>query len=80
MSTYANLFNELLYGSGAWLGILIILSLMVGVTAKIKEAGAVMVPIGVYLAIDYITKALYWNSIIMIFTVCFVVYVALKGS
>lgn len=65
-------FNELFYGSGMWLGILILLGLILTLVLKNKIACVLGIPITLFLGIDYITNAEtqshYWGAIIMFFS------------
>jgi hypothetical protein len=73
MSGIALVFDELFYGSGAWLGILLLLVIILGISLKTKYAGLLMIPVTVFLGIDYLTEDMLWHSIIMFITSVFVV-------
>jgi len=70
-------FQELFYGSGMWLGILIILSFVVGLSLKNKYASILCLPVTIFLGIDYIvnmtTQTHLWGSLIMFFTSIFLI-------
>lgn len=81
MSEIAEAFNELFYGAGAWLGLLLLLALIVSLTVKTKYAGVFMLPVTIFLAIDYLDyPALLWNSLIMFFASVFIVINLVKGK
>ncbi len=67
-------FQELFYGSGAWLGILLLLSIIIGLSLKEKYAAVMMLPVCIFLGIDYITNDLLWNALIMFFSSIFIVF------
>lgn len=78
MSSISQVFTELFYGSGAWLGILLLLTIIISLSAKIKYAGVLTLPIVVFLGIDYITNDLLWNAVIMFFASIFIVISLVK--
>jgi hypothetical protein len=66
-------FNELLFGSGAWLGLTMILTLIFIVTVINKYAGLIFMPLTIFLAIDYLTMIptnsnFMWGAILMLVT------------
>jgi hypothetical protein len=69
MSDIELVFTELFYGSGIWLGLLIILSIVVALSYKSRYAGALCLPVTVFMGIDYITNYVdqyqLWASLIM---------------
>lgn len=72
MSEIGTAFNELFYGSGAWLGILLLLSIIIALSLKTKWAAVMTLPVSIFLGIDYVTNELYWNAAIMFFSCIFV--------
>lgn len=79
MSSISQAFTELFYGSGAWLGILLLLALIIVLSSRVKYAGVLMLPVAVFLGIDYLTNDLLWNALIMFFTSIFII-INLVGS
>lgn len=57
--------EELFYGAGAWLGLLILLGLIVVLILKNKFVAMLMLPVTIFLGMDYLDNSLYWQSIIM---------------
>ena len=77
-STIALAFEELFYGSGMWLGLLLLLSIIIALALKNKYASVLTIPITLFLGIDYITNAEttshYWGALIMFFTTVLVMF------
>lgn len=68
------IFTELFYGAGAWLGLLLYLAIIIGLTLKTKYAGVLMLPVSIFLGISYLSyPALTWNAVIMFFSAIFIV-------
>lgn len=51
---FQEFFEELLYGSGAWLGLILILSIVLIVSLKVKYSSALFVPIMIFLGLFYL--------------------------
>lgn len=73
MSSISEAFTELFFGSGSWLGLLLLLAIIITLSIKTRYAGVLMLPVSIFLAIDYITNELLWYSLIMFFTSIFVI-------
>jgi hypothetical protein len=60
-------FNALFFGAGAWFGILIVLSISLGLMLKWKYSGTLLLPVTIFMGIDYLTQdpAMPWHAIIM---------------
>ena len=58
-------FTELFFGSGSWLGILLLLSIITVLVLKDKFVALLMIPVTLFLGMDYLDNSLYWNSMIM---------------
>lgn len=81
MSGITIAFQELFYGSGAWLGLLLMLALILVMTRVTKYSGLLMLPVCVFLAIDYLSyPALMWNAIIMFFASAFILINLVRGK
>jgi len=64
-------FTELMFGSGGWLGLILIVILLASITYKIKEAGYVSLVIAVFLALEYFENVdpstnFYWSGVLML--------------
>jgi hypothetical protein len=73
MSSISVAFQELFYGSGAWLGLILLLALITVLSARIKYTGVLLLPVSIFLGIDYLNNDLMWHGIIMFFCAVFVV-------
>lgn len=62
---FTELFTELLFGTGSWIGLIIILVLMVIALASWKWSGILCLPISLMLGIEYFLHALGWQGIVM---------------
>jgi len=77
--TFQDFFFELLYGSGSWFGVLLLLAFIIGLLMRWKYSGVLLLPITIFLAIDYLNNDLAWQSIIMfVSSVFIIVYMAKK--
>jgi len=77
--TFEDFFFELLYGSGSWFGVLLLLAFIIGLLMRWKYSGVLLLPVTVFLAIDYLNNDLAWQSIIMfVSSVFIIVYMAKK--
>jgi hypothetical protein len=54
LTTFGDFFDELLYGSGAWIGLILIIALILLVTVKVKYSSALFIPICVFLGLFYL--------------------------
>jgi hypothetical protein len=76
-------FNALFYGSGLYLGILLLITLTVALILKWKPAGLIMVIFDVILGIEYLNRDLGMPSLFMFiiatFTIGTVTYSEIKG-
>lgn len=66
-------FNELMFGSGAWLGLILIVTIMLLVSAKTKMGGIFMCIISIFLGLEYFSNVatssnFMWSAIIMFIT------------
>jgi len=65
-------FEALFYGAGSWLGILLLLSITLGLLLKWKYSGALLLPITIFLGIDYVAKDLLYHALIVWFAAIFI--------
>lgn len=71
--------EELFFGAGAWLGILLLLSIILALSLRMKEIGVVTLPVTVFLGIDYINNDLFWHATIMFVTTAFLILNLFRG-
>jgi len=68
----AGVFTELFFGAGSWLGVLLLLAIIVGLAMTAQWVAVLMLPVTVFLGIDYLTEELLWNAVIMFFSCIFI--------
>jgi hypothetical protein len=74
LSSIADVFTELFYGAGAWLGILLFLAIIIGLAFANKYVGVLMLPVCIFLAINYLAyPTLLWHAAIMFICAIFIV-------
>ena len=71
-------FQALFFGSGSWLGILLFLSIYLGLTLKWKYAGVLFLPVTIFLGLDYISHDLAWHAIIIWISSLFLMFYMVK--
>ena len=62
---YEEIFTELLFGSGSWIGLILIVVLLLVIGFINKYGGMVSLPIAVLLFIEYTVQGLGWHGIIV---------------
>jgi len=80
----AEFFNQLLFGSGAWLGAILIVSIILIVTIKNRLSGAIFMPICIFLGIQYlnvvpVSSDLVWIGILMFIMAIYSLYMLIDG-
>jgi hypothetical protein len=83
MTAMADVFTELLLGSGAFFGFLIIESLIIGLATKLKEIGILMLLPNLILAFEYFNNVstnsdLAWYGVMTILIDVFLIWYAIK--
>jgi thiosulfate reductase cytochrome b subunit len=78
LGTMNEVFRALFYGDGSWLGILLLLSMCLGLLLKWKYSGVLLLPITIFLGMDYLEQNLVWHTLIMWFTTIFVLVYMVK--
>jgi len=68
---FKEFFEELLFGSGSWLGLIVIIAIIVLVTAKEKFSAVIFLPITILLSIHYFQNVspsndFMWSGVIML--------------
>lgn len=71
LEEWNDLFNALLFGQGAWLGLIIILVILVIAIGVWKYSACLFIPIAIFLGITYLSENLGWQAIIMFFASTF---------
>jgi hypothetical protein len=83
MSDVSMIFQELLLGTGAFFGFLIIESLIIGLATKLKEIGILMLLPNLILAFEYFNNVstnsdLAWYGVMTILIDVFLIWYAIK--
>ena len=78
LSEVTEFFTELMFGEGKWIGLILILSIIILVSAKNKYASILFLPIMIFLGIEYANNVsassdFYWSVIICFITSVFLV-------
>lgn len=73
MSAIDDVFTALFIGTGNWLGLLLFVTLILGITFAWKYGGLLMMPVSVFLGLYYLDNSLGWHGLIMILTAIFIV-------
>jgi hypothetical protein len=58
-------FESLFFGAGSWFGLLLILSISLGLMLKWKYSGVLFLPVMVFLGLDYLSHDLAWQALIV---------------
>lgn len=74
------LFTALLYGGGNWIGLLVISTLVAGLTLKWKYAGLVCMAATIFIGINYLEHDLGWNALIMFLETIFILGYLAEGK
>jgi len=72
-------FEELLFGSGAWIGLIIILAIMLPLSVKLKYSSAIWIIVMIFLEIEYYNNIsrssnFMWAIIISLMAIAFFAY------
>lgn len=73
MSAIDDVFTSLFVGTGSWLGLLLFITLILGITFAWKYGGLLMMPVSIFLGIYYLDNSLGWHGLIMILVAIFIV-------
>jgi len=71
LEEWNDLFNALLFGQGAWLGLIIILVICIVAIGAWKYSACLFIPVAIFLGIAYLSYDLGWHALIMFFASCF---------
>ena len=79
MSDVTEFFTELLFGTGAWLGLLLILSIIFLVSLKDKMANYIFIPLTIFMGIMYLSNIAedsnFMYASILMFTTTFILMI-----
>jgi len=70
------IFNELFFGSGGWLGLLLLLTIIVLLGMKSKVLAVLFIPLSIFLGVTYLqnldpSNDLMWGGILMFLATIF---------
>jgi len=71
MSEIEEVFNVLFFGAGSWLGLLLFLTIFLGLMLKWKYASCILIPIAIFIGLEYLNNDLGWHAITMFMTTVF---------
>lgn len=66
-------FTEILFGSGAWIGLILLLTISLAMVLRWKATAVLFMPITLLLGIEYLTYELTFHAMILFFTTIFMV-------
>jgi len=75
---FQEFFTELLYGTGCWIGITIMLAFFVAITVKWKHSSVLFLPITIFMGIEYLDRDLGWQALIMFLSGIFMLFYLVK--
>lgn len=78
MTAVDDAFNSFFFGSGSWLGLMLFLILFVGLMLKWKYSVCFLIPISVFMGLEYLNQNLAWQGLIMLFMSPFMVGYLIK--
>lgn len=83
MTQISDVFTELFYGGGSWLMLIILVSMILVISVKIKYSLIIFIPISIFLGFNYLNKAtpinhLDWCAVIMWILPIFLVLIELE--
>lgn len=78
MSAADEAFQALFFGDGAWLGLLLFLAIMLALFLKSEYTGALILPISLFLGLEYVSHDMGWHAIIMFFFSIFILIYMMK--
>lgn len=84
LSIWSDLFNEFLYGTGAWIGCICLLAIIILVTTRVKYSGMLFTVVSIFLGIMYldnlaVNSNFMWIAIIMFLTSLYCVYFSIHN-
>jgi len=75
---FTEFFTELLYGTGCWIGITIMLALFIAITVKWKYSSVLFLPVTVFMGIEYLNRDLGWQALILFLSSVFMLFFLVK--
>ena len=75
---FTEFFTELLYGTGSWIGITLMLAFFIAIIVKWKYSTVLFLPITIFMGIDYLDQNLDMQALIMFLTSVFMLLYLVK--
>ena len=78
-------FNQLFYGTGKWLTLIIMMAIIIAVCSKFPLGGTLFLPITIFLGFDYLRNVpssndFIWGALMMICTSIFILVMAIRKA
>lgn len=67
-----DVFTAFFFGNGHWLGLLLMISLILGLVITFKYSIVLMLPVSILFGIEYLAEGLGWDGLIMFMTGTFI--------
>jgi hypothetical protein len=77
---FIEFFTELMFGSGSWIGLIIIVAILLVITGINKYGGIIAMPIAILVGIEYGKYNLGWHAVILIIEGIFTLYLGIEGA
>jgi len=83
MSIISEVFTELFFGQGAWLGLILFMTMTLGLVSKIKYSSIIMIPFTIFLGIFYLdniasNSIFMWCAVLMFLTTVLIIVIELN--
>jgi hypothetical protein len=73
-TTWDDLFNTLLTGTGHMVGLIIFAVLIIGLTMAWKYTAAFTIPFSIVMALEYLANDLGWDALLMLLLMTFIIF------
>jgi hypothetical protein len=77
---FIEFFTELMFGSGSWIGLVLIIVLLLVITGINRYGGIIAMPIAILVGVEYGQHNLGWHAVILIVEGIFTFYLGIKGA
>lgn len=75
---FIEFFNELMFGSGNWIGLIIIAVILLIMAGLHRWGGIIAMPIGILVGLEYASHNLGWHAILLIFEGILVMFLSIQ--
>lgn len=80
VDTVNEAFQSLFFGEGAYLGFLVYFMIQLAIMMKYKYAGVILVPINIFIALEYISQDMGWLALGTFFLCAFIMIFIAKSQ